>query len=217
MNKQYLQAVEKFNALSLRERLMVLVTIVVLCGFLWWNLFALPLLAKTRQFNQQNIMLASEIKVLDSTIVAIKKRINDGVHKSKRQRLALLKQELQQVSELLETETLALIEPDEMFELMQQLIFAESRLKLTAMKRKQVKPVFSTDQHESQQPEIYQHVLQMSLEGKYKNVLEYMQKLESLEWKLIWDRITLKTAEYPILKVTIEMSTLSDNQYWVGL
>ena len=54
MNEQLEKTVEKINALSLRERLMILVTIVVLCGFGWWNFFALPILDKTKELSQKN-------------------------------------------------------------------------------------------------------------------------------------------------------------------
>lgn len=217
MNKRFVDISEKINALSLRERVMVIVTIVALSGFAWWNLYALPVLVKTRQVNQQNKILLAEMQTLDATATAIQKRIDDGVHKTRQQKLKLLKQELQKISDLLESTTLALIEPDEMFELMQQLIFSESKLKLTEMKRKLVKPAFPVDENDTDQPEIYRHVLQMSFEGNYKNVLKYIQKLEALDWKLIWDQITLKTTEYPVITVDIEISTLSGNKYWVGL
>ncbi len=217
MNKQMLELADKINALSLRERVMIVVTITALSGFLWWNLFAFPMLIKTKDFKKQNIMLESDIRVLNATTAAIQQRINEGVHKVKKQKLELLKKEFEKITEILEQKTLTLIEPDEMFELMQQLIFAESKLKLTSMKRKLVKPVFSSDQENSQQPAIYRHVLKVNFEGKFVNILNYIQKMESLEWKLIWDSITLTTTEYPVISVTIEISTLSDDQYWVGL
>ena len=219
MNKQFIEISEKINALSFRERLMVIVTVVVLFGFIWWNLFALPLLDKTKRLHKKTKALETEIITINATAAAIRKRIEDGVFKTKQQKLTLLKQELRKVNELLEGKPEALIEPAEMFELMQQLIFAESKLKLTGMKRKEVKSIFSSGGSESnpeQQPEIYRHVLQMSFEGKFESILKYIQKLESLEWKLIWDQITLKTNEYPVIAVDIEISTLSDNKSWVG-
>ena len=218
MNKQFAEISGKINALSFRERLMVIVTIVVLFGFIWWNLFAFPILDKTKGLHKQTKALKTEIITINATTAAIKKRIEGGVFKAKQQKLTLLKQELRKINELLESKTEALIDPAEMFELMQQLIFAESKLKLTGMKRKKVESIFSVDDSDTeQQPQIYRHVLQMSFEGKFENILKYVQKLESLEWKLIWDQITLKTNEYPVISVDIEISTLSDNENWVGL
>jgi len=217
MNKQFLEVTEKINALSLRERSIIILTIIILSGFVWWNAFALPMLEKTKKLNQQSKSLGTEILTINATTTAIQKRIADGVFKTKQQKLTQLKLELKKINKLLEAKTQALIEPEEMFDLMQQLIFAESRLKLITMKRKQVETVFSDHMDENPQPVIYRHVMQMSFEGKFEHILKYIQKLEFLKWRLIWDEITLKTSEYPIITVNIEISTLSDNEYWVGL
>ncbi len=123
MNKQFIETAEKINALSFRERLMVIVTIVVFFFFFWWNLFALPLLDKTKRLQKKTKALETDIITINATAAAIRKRIEDGVFKAKQQKLTLLKQELRKVNELLEGKTEALIEPAEMFELMQQLIF----------------------------------------------------------------------------------------------
>ncbi|MCP4077969.1 MAG: hypothetical protein GY744_17500 [Gammaproteobacteria bacterium] len=221
MNKQLTEVAKKINALSLRERSIIILTVVILSGFVWWNLFAMPMLEKTKKLNQQSKSLETEILTINATTTAIQKRITDGVYKTGQQKLAQLKLELKKINDLLEAKTQALIEPEEMFDLMQQLIFAESRLKLITMKRKQVETVFSDrmdkDKDEDPQPVIYRHVMQMSFEGKFEHILKYIQKLEFLKWRLIWDEITLKTSEYPIITVNIEISTLSDNEYWVGL
>ena len=152
----------------------------------------------------------------------IQRRMSDGVHREKEQKLILLKQALDKANILLAKKTFDLVEPDQMFQLMQQLIFAESNLKVIAIRRKQVTPIFSQDtktgdEKNNDQPEIYRHVMQMSFEGKYIDVLNYISRLEGLDWKLIWDRIALKTDEYPIIKADIEISTLSGNKLWVGL
>ena len=217
MNKQFEDISTKINALSIRERLMVLVTIIVLLCYVWWSFFASPRQLKTSELTKQNKSLVIEIQTLDATIESIRKRINEGVHKARELRLTQLKQDLIKVKAVLKQKTFELIEPDEMFELMQQLIFSESKLKLTGMKRKLVKPVFSHDETDEDQPEIYRHVMQVKLEGRYKDILSYTKKLEELEWKLIWDRISLNATDYPVVRAEIEISTLSNNKYWVGL
>ena len=101
--------------------------------------------------------------------------------------------------------------------LMQQLLFAESKLKLTELKRKKVSPTFNLEVSEAGQPQIYRHVMQIRFEGRFRNILAYLNRLEGLDWKLMWDRITLKTDEYPVVEADIEISTLSDSKHWVGL
>ncbi len=217
MTKQFAEYAEKMHAMSVRERLLIIVTIVALLIFIWWNFYAEPRLAKTDQFAIQNAALRQENNTLTVTVDEMNRRINQGVNQTKQQQLQLLSNELKTVNDILRQMTLELIEPDEMFELMQQLIFAESNLKLTTLKRKQVMPAFSIEEGSDEQPEIYRHVMQMQFEGAYLDILNYISRLEQTEWKLIWDSISLKTTEYPVVQVDIEISTLSGHEHWVGL
>lgn len=201
----------------MRERLLVAVSVVAMLFFGWWSFYGSPLLTNTKNMEKQNDLLVQEVNALQVTENAIDQRIKNGVNESRQQQLKTLGHELARVNELLKQQTLELVEPNEMFELMQQLIVADSKLKLTGLKRKQVKPAFNSQESGSNQPDIYRHVMQMRFEGSYQNVLKYLARLEGIEWKLIWDRITLKTADYPLIKVDIEISTLSDNKHWVGL
>lgn len=217
MNKQLSSFVEKIDALGARERVLMVFTLLLLLGFVWWNFYGLPLQVRTADFSRQNKALEGEIRLLDSTVQSIQQRITGGVHSARQQELGQLKQDLQRVNQLLNQKTLELIEPEEMFELMQQLIFAESKLKLTGMKRKQVVQAFTHEDKEAQGPVIYRHVMQMSFEGKFQDISGYISRMEGLKWKLIWDKISLKTTEYPTIRAEIEISTLSDNKHWVGL
>jgi MSHA biogenesis protein MshJ len=217
MSEQLKQYAVKFDALSLRERALIVVTIVVILAYLWWYFFAMPMLAETRNLEQQNKALEGEINALQLASMQITQRMQEGVNKPRLQQLALLNQELDRVKAQLQQKTLELIEPDDMFQLMQQMIFSDSKLKLTALKRKEVRPVFQADQTEEQQPEIYRHIMQVSFQGSYQDILNYIRRLEKLEWKLIWDSISLKLDEYPRINVEIEISTLSDSRHWVGL
>jgi MSHA biogenesis protein MshJ len=221
MSNHYQQYAQKFDALSVRERALVVITLLVIVMYLWWYFFAMQELEKIKVLAQQNTAMEAEIRMLDTTSGQIALRIKEGVNKSRQQQLDLLESELDRVKALLQQKTLELIEPDDMFQLMQQMIFKESKLKLIGLKRKLVRPAFEPDpqdeQKDVQQPEIYRHVMQVSFQGSYQNILRYIQSLETLEWKLIWDKITLELGDYPNINVEIEISTLSDSQHWVGL
>jgi MSHA biogenesis protein MshJ len=217
MSSRYQQYAKKFDMLSVRERALVIITVLVIVTYLWWYFFAMPQLAASNNLEQKNVALENEIQILDRTSGQITQRINEGVNKSKQQQLVLLQAELDRVKAQLQQKTLELIEPDDMFQLMQQMIFSESKLKLTGLKRKLVRPAFEADPQDEQQAEIYRHVMQVSFQGSYRNILKYIRELESLKWKLIWDKISLKLDEYPKINVEIEISTLSDSKHWVGL
>ncbi len=217
MNSQYKQYAAKFDALSIRERALIVVTLLVVVCYLWWYLFAMQQLETRASLIQQNSAIENEIQLLDNTSSQIAQSIKEGVNKPKLAQLDLLRGELERVKQLLQRKTLELIEPDDMFELMQNMIFKDSKLKLTGLKRKEVRPAFQPESPDDQQAEIYRHVMQINFQGSYLDILNYVKNLETLPWKLIWDRISLELEEYPTIKVEIEISTLSDSEHWVGL
>ena len=217
MKAQLKAYADRFNALTTRERIIVVVVVNAVLVFLWWSYFAQPLLTQTRALDGQALSLEREIQNLQSSMDMINRRISEGVHKSQMQQLVLHQRELERVNGLLKEKTLDLIAPDEMFALMRDMLFADSKLKLTGLKRTQVKSVFNDPEEEQEQPKIYRHVMELAFEGAYQDILSYTDRLEQGEWRLLWDSIQLKTVEYPVIAVSFEISTLSDRPEWVGL
>jgi len=70
---------------------------------------------------------------------------------------------------------------------------------------------------ENEVPGIYRHVLEIKFAGKYLDILRYMQTLESLDWKLLWDEIEIYSDEHPKATVKVAISTLSTRKEWVGI
>ena len=60
-------------------------------------------------------------------------------------------------------------------------------------------------------------LLEIELAGKYLDILRYVQTLESLDWKLLWDEIEINSDEYPKATVKVAISTLSTRKEWVGI
>ena len=215
MNEALAHYRARFDSLSLRERGLIVASVIVLMGYLWWMLFAESVLQETKALEGQNSKIVAEIELLNQTADQIDQRIREGVHKSKEQQLESLRAELKRVNEVLKQKTLELVDPDEMFSLMQNMIFRESQLRLIALSRKSVEPAMQLSEDEA--PAIYRHVMSVEFQGGYQDIVKYIKGLEQLEWKLIWDRIHLQTEAYPKINVTIDISTLSESEQWVGL
>lgn len=115
--------------------------------------------------------------------------------------------------------TIELDDPEKMFQLMNQLIYQDSKLKLLSLNRREVKaalPPLDPEQLD-EEPGIYRQVLELRLAGKYLDILRYMQSTEALDWKLLWYEIKIVSDEYPRIVVKVVMSTLSTRKEWVGV
>jgi hypothetical protein len=104
------------------------------------------------------------------------------VYQEKEQQLARLSQELDAVEIKLREETVELIDPEKMLQLMTQLVYRESKLKLMSLRRREVRPAIPREEGENtEEPAIYRQVLEIELAGKYGDMLGYMRTLEQLD------------------------------------
>jgi MSHA biogenesis protein MshJ len=62
---------------------------------------------------------------------------------------------------------------------------------------------------------VYQHSVEITLQGAYPDLVEYLAQLEKLSWRMFWGRISVNTEQYPRLRVTLTVQTLSLNRAWL--
>lgn len=221
MNSQLAQYRQRFDAQSLRERGLIAFSLLVVIGFGWWNYYAAPTMQKIETRQKANQKFVSETERTRGIVRDIRQRIESGVYQEKELQLVRLGEELEEIEDQLRQKTDELIDPERMFDLMNQLIYRESRLKLLSLRRREVKsaiPVLNQDEaKEAEEPGIYRHVLEIEFAGKYLDILRYMQTLESLDWKLLWDEIEIDSDEHPKITMKVAISTLSTRKEWVGI
>ncbi len=217
MNSWFKTNADKFNALSLRERALISLVIIVAILLGWWHFYAEPTQNKAELQHQENNRITTEVDTALAAINEIRSRIDAGVHKGKEKKLVQLRQELEATEERLRLKTVELIDPEDMFQLMRRLIYNESKLSLQSLKRREVKPAIELAEDQQDDAGIYRHVLEIKFSGKFGDILNYMQSLEAADWKLIWDEIELVSNDYPKVTVKLVISTLSTRKEWVGV
>ena len=62
---------------------------------------------------------------------------------------------------------------------------------------------------------IFQHGFELTLQGSYRDLHDYLARLEKLPWQMFWNRISVQTEQYPRLRVTIIVQTLSLTKAWL--
>lgn len=218
MTSQLKQYTQRFDAQSIRERGLIGFSLIVVTAFLWWNHYATPLNSKIEILEIENQRMASEIKNTRSIVSEIRRSIDSGVHREKESQLVKLAGDLVAIEDQLKATTVELIDPEKMFQLLNELIYRDSKLKLLSLKRREVKPAIPVAEgEEAEQPGIYRHVLEIEFAGKYLDILSYMKTLEALDWKLLWDEIEIVSDEHPMVTFKVVISTLSTRKEWVGI
>ncbi len=221
MKAQYLQLKARFDALSQRERLIVLGASLVAIAYVWWMLFADPQLQLISNAQKDVTRIDNENRTSRILVAQLQQRIDQGVNRNKELELEQLRDELAEVAEELESSTRAMIGPEKMFAFMRDLVNRDSNLKLQALKRLRVEGVMSNpvaEESTTEQPaDVYRHFMEIQFSGSYLDILDYIKTLEAAEWRFLWDHIDIEAEKYPGINVTLRLSTLSMQKSWVGV
>jgi len=218
MNSNLEQYRQRFDTQSLRERGLIAFSLIAVIVFGWWNYYAAPMLKKTELLQTENRRFGDEVEKTRALVGDIRQRIAAGVYQEKEFQLASLGKQLDEIEDQLRVKTVELIDPEKMFALMNQLIYRDSRLQLMSLKRREVTPAIpSLNEEEAEEPGLYRHVLEIEFAGKYLDILKYMQTLELLDWKLLWDEIEIYSDANLKVTVKVAISTLSTRKEWVGI
>lgn len=212
---------ERIDALALRERGVMFVTLLVLLYFLASSYVFSPL-------QKQQQRLENEIKVKYDQSAAISTQTQDIIHAGTRDpdkenaaRLQQLHDQIGLVDPRLAGVSQSLVSPRDMARFVEQVLTRNRALQV--IKVESLPPATLEGQPaaggapEAASKGVYKHGMRIEVRGRYNDIVRYLRALESMPWKVFWGQVTLETEEYPLSRVTLVIYTLSLYQGWIGL
>jgi len=203
----------KIDALSPRERLLVLATCLVLIATLWHMLLMQPLAKRASQSRAELTTLEESISVANSSLEDQILQLAGG-GEQQRSRIASLRKRIDEINATLGNHAAELIDPSEMARVLEGVLKEQARLKLVRIRN--TTPEFLSADGDEGGVTFYRHGLEIEVEGSYIACLEYLNAIESLPWRLYWQVLELDVIEYPLNRIRIEVSTLSLDEEWIG-
>lgn len=223
--KRYLDHIDE---LTLRERAVVfggLITLLFLGWYAWLmeplmkeeKVLAAELETRRQQFAELNAQFArmAEKRRLDPK-AALRKRVSE------------LRGETQHLQEELHGATQNLIPPELMPDVLRAVLKSSSGLRLVRVTGLGSRPLVdpSADgaggssaprkEGEDVLDGAYRHGLRIEFQGDWFSTLEYLRRLEGLEWGFFWDSLRFRVGEYPQATTSITVYTLSLSRDWIG-
>ncbi len=218
----------KYEALSQREKVLVLLSTFVAVIVIWFLLFSDPMLMKTQQAGKQRDAMANEIAGLKQQYQALLQRRNDDPNREIKQRIAQLDTFLEKANTELRDKFHGLVEPKQMAQVLESVVRQHRDLKLIRVRSLDAVPLItrkpdqdgeSSDdtQPQDKQVDVYRHGMQVEFEGNFIATLDYLKALEALDWEFYWDAVQLEVMDYPRSHIVITVHTLSLNDAWIGV
>jgi MSHA biogenesis protein MshJ len=243
MNAYWQKFVLRIDALSLRERLIIFVMAALVVITLVNSLLLESQFTKQKQISQRIRQEQSQIAGLQAEIQQILKSHDADPDRDNRERLVQLTQQSRQIQGSLRDMQKGLIAPDKITVVLEDILRRNGRLRLVSLK---TLPVADLTEHASEENKsaekladagavnagpstngqiqkkpaaeaIYKHGVEITVQGGYPDIVNYLAALESMPWQLFWGGANLTVEEYPRTTLTLTLYTLSLDRKWLNL
>ena len=227
MKAQWQKLSARFGALMPRERVLVLLAAVVGTALVIDALALQPLEARKKRLTQQLAEARQSIKAAD-TLMQAQSAIADPDAVKRSYRDALRKQ-LAEIDKNMQGLQRGLVPPERMAKLLEEMLTRSRGLQLVALRTLPAQRFGAPGTAPSARPgdktakpapgdaerTIYQHSVEITLQGSYADLHDYLAQLEKLPSQMFWGRISVNTEQYPRLRVMLTVQTLSLNKAWL--
>lgn len=205
--------VARIDALSMRERLLLLITSLVLIAALWHSLLMQPL--EERAMHTRTRLVELEQRIADAN-----RNLEDQIMQlagsggDQRLRIASLRKRIDEINATLGNHAAELIDPSEMARVLEGVLKQQYRLTLLSIRN--TTPEYLSTDEDPDAVTFYRHGLEIEVEGSYAACIEYLSAIEALPWRLYWQVLELDVIDYPLNRIRIEVGTLSLDEEWIG-
>lgn len=216
----------RIDALTLRERAFIMAAALAVTYFTWSGFLVQPMEHRRLEMKSRQDQLSAEIAGLNAAAQALLAQVGQDPNEVYRRELEGLKIQLAQLNKDLSGTTDHLVPPQQMARVLQAVLGGTEDLRLEqvtslgssplvpevpAAKKPTGAPPEAQDVHK-----VYKHGMRLTLQGSYFGVLDFMKKLETLEWKFFWDSVEFRVMDYPDAVVEITVYTISLDPSWIG-
>ncbi len=208
---------EKVSVLSIREKWLLLLTgFVFVVGVLDYFIIQ-PIRDERSAIEIQINNLRMQQTSFDQQLSELTEQIaNDPAMIAERE-IDGLEKAIIENEQRLRTFTDTLVSPREMGSMLKEILDNQKNLKLVELKNLPVAPILSDEESESTQDiGLFRHPVRLVFEGNYANTLQYLTLLEQMKNRFYWNRFDYQVQDYPIARVSLNIYTLSTQQWWIG-
>ncbi len=226
MKARIQQLAERFDALSLRERALVSLAVLVVMYMVWDAALMSPEHLRQKQLVVEMYQLNERMVAVDGQLQMLTASLGDSEVRRQRQRIAELREDLRGLASQQAALTVEFIRPHQMAGVLRDMLGVDGKLTLLKLESLGVQPLFPPPENENEQeaaaekyeqPGIFKHGMRVSFEGDYFATLQYLQALEGMPWRFYWDELDYRVTDYPRARVSITIHTLSLEEGWIGV
>jgi MSHA biogenesis protein MshJ len=219
----------RFDAMSIRERVLVASALLAAIIMIWMLAVLDPLTGQQRALDAEKASLEEMISAARLGIETANATDPTTIALAKEQKLQA---SLDDINTQLASKSAGLIPPERMVQVIHDVLNRQHGVTLVSLHNKPVTSLVQSVAPTAAKQETqdasqaaaaesisgpFVHPVEIVVEGAYLDVLKYLQALERLDWRFYWKVLDLESTRYPLNRVRIELSTLSMDKDWIGV
>ncbi len=216
MNRKVPSIALRFDALTLRERALVALSVFALIWLAWdWTLHQTlnrKLAAARGDVTSLQERIVSEVALADQ----LKQALEDDPNKRLASEQRELTERIAAADARLESLVGGFVAPSMMPVLLQDVVAHHRGVTLQRVANLPVEPV---RQQRDGEPVagLYRHTMRVELRGGYFAVRDYLKELEEAPWRFSWRSMNYHVEQFPDADVVLEVETMSREKTWLGV
>ena len=209
-NPKIEQLLDKYRALTDRERkLFILTTHIVIAGV--YMLFILgPMWTSSLTERRQANELETNVLRMEAHLERLRNSPQLDPNEPVRDDIQKISAQKQTIDERIQGLTDTLVAPENMPEIFENMMTQDKRLKLLSLKNVAGQSVAVDAQFAD--VDLYRHGVEIRMQADYPSLLNYLKRLDSMNWKLYWQTLDYNIEEYPDGELLLEVFTLSTRE-----
>jgi MSHA biogenesis protein MshJ len=208
------------------------------------SLLLSPVLARQKVLNSELAADQAQIQGLTEQINAYANQVVIDPNATNKQHITELNTQLKTLETQLSSLQNTLISPDKMPELLRSLLKKNGKLKLIELKTLPARGLLEADTEDKsvsptasalteangklknivnkQDSAVFKHGVEITVEGRYLDLLDYVSQLEQMPWHVLWSKAALNEEQNPAVmwpanRLKLTVYTLSLDKTWLSI
>lgn len=217
MNAQTL--LDKLDALSLRERALVLLSVVAVLYLLWDFVLYQPLAQSRAAVSTELTASQQKLAAMKQEETILLQTLGSDPDRDLKIQIEDLENRMASLDANLSELSVGLVPADKLAAILQDVLAKTDSLQLQSLQTLPVEKLalnVRTDA-ETASAGVYKHTVALTVKGSYFQLLDYLKTLEGMTWRFYWDELRYQRENYPDGLFEIRVYTLSTDEGLFGV
>lgn len=227
LRQKWEQLAGRIDAMSLRERAMIFLATALAVILIVNTLLISPLSTRQQALSKQIVDTQAKTNALQTQILTLVTANSADPNAPLRARMAKLESDAAVMGKALQVIQSGLVAPQQMPVLLEDILHRNQNLRLVTLQTLPMENLAKgltvtspkTVNAAATAPElaVFKHGVEITVEGTYSDLLNYLTTMESSPWRMFWGKALLTVDNYPKSTLTLRLHTLSLDKAWLTI